>query len=343
MVFVVLICFFVLRLILPYAALWGINWALENKLGSYEGHVKDLDLSLYRGAYQLVDLEINKKYSDLLPLLAAQTIELSLSWHALLRFEISADIIVNELVVSIFDSQKKEKQQLGDEESKKSWQSYLRIIIPVHVESLEVSNSAIHFNNYDIAKNLPVSLEKIHFTAHDLRSRSENLSPIAFEGILQKNAEVSVDGNIDILAAKFRAYLKYSVVNLNIPSLNPILLSYVPVNFDKGIFTMYGETALSRGKVKGYANIFFKDVKAFEPKQKFVSVKHFAIETLFAITNWILKNQKDKTLATHIPFEYSDDHLKVPSWQVFWSAEKNRTVEIPMGFDHSIHLQDLEK
>jgi hypothetical protein len=328
---------------LPYVALWGINWALANKLGNYEGHVRDLDLSLYRGAYQLVDLEIDKKKSDLLPILTTQTIELSLSWRALLRFEISADIIVNELVVRILDSQKKEKQQLGNEESQESWQDYLKIIIPVHIESLEVSNSALHFNNYDIVKSLPVSLEKIHITAHDLRSRKETLSPITFEGILQKNAKVNLDGNIDILAEKFRAYLKYSLVNLNMPSLNPILLSYVPINFDKGIFTMYGETALSHGKVKGYTNIFLKDVKAFEPKQKFVSVKHFAIETIFAITNWILKNQKDKTLATHIPFEYNGDHVKVPSWQVFWSAEKNRTVEIPEGFDHTIHLQDLEK
>lgn len=49
----------IIRLILPYVVLKYVNNKLAG-LESYYGHVEDIDLSLYRGAYVIKDLKILK-------------------------------------------------------------------------------------------------------------------------------------------------------------------------------------------------------------------------------------------------------------------------------------------
>ena len=49
----------IIRLILPYFVLKYVNNKLAN-LEDYYGHLEDIDLSLYRGAYIIKDLKILK-------------------------------------------------------------------------------------------------------------------------------------------------------------------------------------------------------------------------------------------------------------------------------------------
>ncbi len=334
----------VLRLLLPYAALWGINWALDHKLGVYKGHVQDLDIHLYRGAYVLKDLEIKKSKSSLPPILKVGDIDLSISWRAMLRKEISADILIQEMVLRLFDSQEKDKKQLGTGES--GWKDTLNVIIPLKVESLKVENSALYFNNYDLVKAQPVQLEQVTLIAIGLRNRPANsadaLSDFSAEAYLQGSARLQVNGQLDILADEPRACFSFSLVQLHLPTINQVLLAYVPLNIAEGDLRIYGETAISHGEVKGYTNVFLNNIQALESKQKYISFKHFAYEIAFAFTNWVLKNRPEKSLAAHIPFQRHEGHFDINSSAAFWSAVKNRTKEIPPGFDHSITLKQIE-
>ena len=148
-----------IRLLLPVAGLRAINWVLSEKLGSYQGHVEDFDLSLYRGAYQLQKIELRKRGTNLAPILTVEEVDLSLAWRELLQKRISMDVHLQRLVLNLIDSKKAENRQLGNEEE--SWQDALKAVVPLQVESLLAENSSITFTNQDVLKAMPVQLEKV--------------------------------------------------------------------------------------------------------------------------------------------------------------------------------------
>src|SRR5688572_9236787 len=80
--FSILILLIILRLALPYIVLNFINNRLANIPG-YFGHVDDLDVSLYRGAYIVKDIYIDivdTSSQKQLPFFSADNIDISIEW-----------------------------------------------------------------------------------------------------------------------------------------------------------------------------------------------------------------------------------------------------------------------
>lgn len=335
----------VIRIALPFIGLHVINSALASKLGEYDGRIKDFDLSLYRGAYQLQDLEIRKKNSNLEPILSAKEIDISLAWRRIFSGKISIDVDVDRLIVRIMDSDKKEKKQTGTEE--KGWQDALNTVVPISVESLKIKNSAFYFMNNDSSVPLPVQIEGIYGTAEDLQSRTrkpaDSLSPFSIEGFVQGHSKLKLMGKIDALAKLPRLDVQYSLVSFHPRTVNALLLTYLPLDLTTGEISIYGEAATSKGEVKGYINVFLKEVDVVAPDQKLISLKHLFIEAATAVANWILKSKEQKTVAAHIPFSRHAGKFDIGYGEAFASAIANRSEPLKKGFDGSISLKDIEK
>ncbi len=340
----IIIILIIIRLLLPIFGLWGINWALAHKLGKYNGHIEDFNLSLYRGAYELQSLEISKIKSTAPPIISVDNIELSLAWRTLFRKEINADVTLDRAVINLIDSKEKKKQQLGTDEP--GWADALKVIIPITVESFVVHDSVVNFSNPDISKTHPVHIEKIEFSAGDLQSRArqpaQELSPFTFQGLVQDHALMKAKGKIDFLAKDPRLDVRFSIEKFHPKTVNEILLTYLPFDLSKGELSLYGEAATSHGEIKGYANIFLKDVQVIAPDENYLSVKHFAFEIIGAFTNWLLQNNKDHVVAAHIPFSRSHGKFDIGTSEAFWSAIQNKSEEMKPGFDHSINLSNIE-
>src|SRR5688572_8394556 len=75
----------VLRLILPFWVLDFVNKRLSN-ISGYFGHVDDIDISLYRGAYTVNAIYINKvnsKSGKQTPFFASPIVDISIEWKSL--------------------------------------------------------------------------------------------------------------------------------------------------------------------------------------------------------------------------------------------------------------------
>lgn len=343
-VWITVITLLVIRLILPHAALRGINWALATKLTMYDGRLNDLDLILYRGAYQLQGLEIKKKSSTLPPILEVSQIDLSLAWRTLFRGEVTGDIHLVNAQIRIIDNDEKEKKQYGNDEP--SWKEALGVLVPITIQSLKVENSAVYFSNNDLSKTKPIQIEKINLTARDLRSRSDGnedaLSPIEGSAILQDHAPLKVQGKLDALAKELRFDLNASLLNFHPKNINPMLLKYLPLDLTKGEISVYSEVAASQGDMIGYVKVFLKEIDVIAPKQDLKSGKHLFMELGTAFANWFLKNNEDQTVAALIPFARRQGKFDIDTSEAFWSAIKNKREELKRGFDNSISLKNLE-
>lgn len=342
-----------LRMILPIIGLRVVNWALENKLGSYEGHIEDFDLALYRGSYQLQGLEIRKKQSLLPPLLRVKEIDLQIAWRPLIfQKEIAAHVSLDQAQLQFVDSQKGGSKQLGMQDSvnktkglKPSWKAALDIIIPMNIETLNINHSEVLFRNTDLKRALPVHLSQIDFHAENLRTRpsTENsLSPVWGHGIFQDHAYFQIKGLYDALAPEMRGDFKIQLSHFKMETANTLLMAYIPIDITKGNLSAYSEVAFSNRRAEGYAKVFLKDADIIAPKQKYISPKHFGYEILSAMGNWLLKNNKSKKIAVHVPFEAEANKWNIDGKKAFWSALRNWLDELKPGFDQSISLSKLE-
>src|SRR5690606_7436082 len=80
------------RIYLPYWVEDYVNGKID-ALEGYGGAVEDIDIQLFRGAYQIHGLNIHKEKGGLQePFVAARTIDLSVEWRALLAGAVVAEI-----------------------------------------------------------------------------------------------------------------------------------------------------------------------------------------------------------------------------------------------------------
>lgn len=344
-VWIVLLVLIVLRLAASWIALRAVNWGLEHKLSAYTGHVNGLRIHLYRGAYDIRGLAIRKRGASGPPLLAADRIDLSLSWKRLVHREISAKVWINHAVVN-FVSGPKEQAQYVTEEPAQNWRATLKTIIPADIQDLHIQGSEVHYLDANLRSPLAVNLRDLRFDATGLRDREDKAQPYSFfdgSARLQDQARVAFGGQVDALAARPRGLVRFELLNFDLSTINKLLLTYVPLNIYRGRMSLYSETAFLGKRAKGYVKVFFDNLKVMAPKEKFKNTKHAFFEMGTAFANWLLKNVKHDSLASFIPFDYHGQKFDAKTSEAFWTAIKNKFAHLPRGFEHTVTMATVEE
>src|ERR1700722_11088031 len=95
--FLILVCLLlVLRLCLAGIIRYEINRQLA-RMSGYTGHIDGIGLSLWRGAYQIEDLTIEKTGGSApVPFFKAPILDIGLQWSALFQGRIVASVVVLE-------------------------------------------------------------------------------------------------------------------------------------------------------------------------------------------------------------------------------------------------------
>lgn len=140
----ILIVLIIFRLLLPSILLKYCNKSLA-KMHGYYGHVQDIDVALYRGAYEIKDMYINKEDSSTkkqTPFFSVKMLDLSLQWKALFHGRLVGKLI--------FDSPKliftKDKTEIKDvKKDTTSFKTVLKDFMPLKINRFEVNDGSIHY------------------------------------------------------------------------------------------------------------------------------------------------------------------------------------------------------
>ena len=126
-----------LRLVAPYAVQKGVNYAIKTTPG-LSGQVGDVDIALYRGAYQVKDIELNLVDGGLQkPLISIQQLDISVLWSALFRGSIVSEMtFLKPQFYYADDVQQKEKinQDVQDEQT---WITLANRLVPFSIDRIE--------------------------------------------------------------------------------------------------------------------------------------------------------------------------------------------------------------
>lgn len=110
------------RLALPS---WVKNYLNDQlaAMGEYQGHIADVDIALWRGAYVIHELNIVKTSEKVpVPFFEARSIDLSISWRALWAGQVVADVEFSRPELHFVDG-KNSQSQSG---SGTDWQAALQ-------------------------------------------------------------------------------------------------------------------------------------------------------------------------------------------------------------------------
>ncbi|MFS4461007.1 DUF748 domain-containing protein [Bdellovibrio sp. HCB2-146] len=333
-----------LRIFLPVGAKYGINWYLDNKLKNYQGHIEDFDLALYRGAYQVEGLKIWKRTSSAKnPFLSVKQIDLSLAWRALFSGKLLGDLSIDEMKLVMLDSDKKDKKEFGEGED---WKTMAGKIVPIELESLQIRNSEVHMMNRDFKVPIDVVLDKVMLEASNIKNTNDSKellpSTVSATARFQKSAALKAKARMNLISKIPAFEAKAQLEKLDITKLNQFFKAYGPFTFTSGRFSVYTEVSTKNNRVVGYVKPFFENLDVISENENFGSPKRFFNEVGLAMGNLLIRNRKEKTVATKIEFVGAAMSPDVDKWGAFWSSLRNGFVEaLKRSLENTISIKDV--
>jgi hypothetical protein len=341
----ILVLLVIIRLMLPWIVLRYVNKTLANMNGYY-GHVEDIDISLYRGAYQINDIFINKKDSlsgKQTDFFKAKEIDLSVEWSALLHGSLVGELEFNraDLVFT------KDKAELEDvKKDTNDFRMVLKKFMPLKVNRFEINDGAIHYLDKSSKPAVDVALSKLHVLALNLRNAydSTKLLPAtvtadahAYEGAMH------MDMKLNPLAKKATFDVNAEVKNVNLVLLNDFLKAYGKFDVNRGNFGLYTELATKEGRFRGYVKPIIKNLDVVGPEDRHDAFFQKIWETIVGAVGVVFKNPKEKQVATKIELEGSFKDPETNTLDAIWEVLRNAFIQALMpSVDNQINIKSVD-
>jgi len=336
----------VARLLLPVVVLYYANKKLASMNGYY-GHVKDIDIALLRGAYQLDTIYLNKVDTisqKQTPFFSATTVDLSIEWKALFSGSIVGEFVVDSPVL-IFT---REKVELSTLERDSSYFKKLKDdFMPLRVNRLEVKNGNIRYRDNGSKPTVDIAMTNTFLIAENLRNAYDSsvLLPAKvaaqgsiYDGSIELNIRfnpLSVDPAFDMNA---------SWKNTDLVQLNDFFQAYADLDVNNGTFGMYAEAAGKNGNFAGYVKPLIKDLDILGKEDRDDNLLQQIWEALVGAAGQVFKNQEHDQVATKVPLAGKLENPDTNVWFAIATILRNAFIQaLQPSIDHEITIESVDK
>ncbi len=338
---VVLIIF---RLLLPTILLHYCNKSLA-QMNGYYGHIEDIDVALYRGAYQINNMYINKVDSSTnkqTEFFKTNNIDLSVEWRALFHGRLVGELVFDSPTL-IFT---KNKTEISDvKKDTNDFRKVLKDFMPLKINRFEVNNGSIHYVDAGASPKVDIHLQNAHIVAENLKNvedtKTELPSPITATADVY-GGSLSLNMKMDPLAAHTTFDLNSEIKNANLAQLNDFFKAYGNFDVSKGTLGLYAEFAAKDGRYKGYIKPLLKDLDVLGPEDKNDGFLQKAWEAIVGATSEVLENHKKDQVATKVPIEGSFNGSHTDVMEAIWELLKNAFIQALMpSIDNQININSV--
>lgn len=329
LLFIVLLA--LVRALLPTLVKDYVNRTLSSSSG-YEGHVGDVHLALWRGAYELRDIEIHQLNSATRePLFQAPRMEISVLWSALIDRMVVARIRVFEPKVSFAAGHAGNAAQTG---KGANWADILRKLAPFRIDRFESVDGQVHYYDFYSAPKVDVYLNQVNAVITNLTNHEDQqkrrVATLKLQALAVGQAEVRIDLQIDPFAEQPDFNLKARLTQLQVTRMRDFLHAYTLIDPKQGTLDLVAELNARNGSVKGYLKPLFHNLELLQWKHVTEQEKdplHFLMDAVGSVINLVFQNQSKDQLATLIPVEGRFDDPDVDVFSTIGNLLKNATVK----------------
>jgi hypothetical protein len=331
------------RIALPFALKDYVNERLS-EIHGYYGHVEDIDVHLYRGAYVIKHLELLKNNGKVkTPFVTSSRVDLSVEWHALFHGAFVGEMEFKNAKLNFVKGPTKAQSQQSIDDS---WMPAADRLFPLRINKVEITDGEIHYQDTNHNPPVDIYIDDLQAVATNL-TNSEEISDTLYavieaKGLAMRHAPVEVHVETDPNARHTTFDLNASLRDLKLDELNGLVRDYGGFDFEKGSFEADTELAASHGNIRGYVKPIFKNVKIFSFKE----VKKKPLEALWEMIvggiGKLFTNHEEHQMATRIPLEGSIDQPGTSMLTVIGGLFRNAFIQaLKPGVEGTVDLEKL--
>ncbi|HEY1662343.1 MAG TPA: DUF748 domain-containing protein [Verrucomicrobiae bacterium] len=305
------------RLALPFVIRQYVNHQLQ-KSRDYAGHVNNIDLSLWRGAYQIKGIDIYKRNGKVRePFFSAPYMDLSLQWDALFHGRIVAKIYMEQPQLNFVKGPTADQSQAGEDTP---WNQMLQNLTPFKLNRLDIHDGQIHYKDDYSTPKVDIYFSQLGVSATNLsNARNQNLplpAGIVADAKTIGNGHMNFNLQFNPVAPAPEYQLQAALTNVDLPAMNDFLRAYGKFDVAHGTFAMFTSVAATNQAYEGYIKVLFNHLDVFEwKKERQKNILKIFWEAIVGTVSTVLRNHSDDQLATKIPIAgvYSNSQVDVMS------------------------------
>lgn len=332
----------VLRLLLPFIVKNYVNGVLADIPGYY-GQISDIDIALVRGAYAIDGLFLNKvDAGSEVPFLDFKKTDISIEWKSLFDGKIVSEVIMTRpKFIYVFEDQ---QDSTGAEPEVEDWSKALTDLVPIAINHLEIINGTAAFVQLQADPNIDLNLKNIYLKATNLRNVAQTERTLPSEvhatAVSIGDGNMKLDGKMNLVKQIPDMDIAFSLEGANATALNDFTKHYAEIDFESGTFEVFGEVAIADGYLKGSIKPILKDGKLLGKEDGFLETLW---EGFVGFFKFVLKNQKNNTVATKVPIEGDLNNVGTKIWPTITNNFQNAWIKAFEGIvDDDIDFKDAE-
>lgn len=340
----ILVILIIARLLLPYFVLRYVNKTLANMDG-YTGRVSDVDIALYRGAYQIDDINIRKINGKIeQPFLMIPKMDLAIQWDALFRGKLVAEVECIRPEINFAFSEDESASQTGTEND---WTQVIKDLLPININRFTVVDGTINLTNVVSQPSTDLSMKNFQAEIANIRNvvNTGNAlpSPVRASGDLPGyGGTMTFDADMQLLKKTPDFDYNLKLNDLQLTKLNALARRYGNIDFEKGTLDLVSEMKMQDGNIQGYLKPLTHDMQIFEWNEgDNRTVTKFVRELIAEGGNKILENKMKDQVATRIPLEGTVEEIKTDFWPVLIGVLRNAYVSaLTDNFDNTLSVKE---
>jgi hypothetical protein len=288
---------------LPTFVRWYVNRTIDqNPL--YDGRIGDVHIHLYRGAYTIDDIRLNKTTGNVpVPLFAAKKLDLAIQWKELLHGKLVGKVVMENPELNFVDSGTESETQTG---AGGPWLDMLRELTPFKLNAVIVQQGSIHFRAFHRDPPVDVYLSHLDAAVENLTNVRDETAPLISTvnatALAMDQAKFQYAMKFDPFSYRPTFQLAVRLIGLDVTQLNDLARAYGGIDFEGGFFDLVVEVDAKEGGFQGYVKPLFRQLRVLTGQDvKEDNPIEFFWEAVVGVTTTILKNQPRDQLATLIP------------------------------------------
>ncbi len=336
------------RIALPGWVADSVNRQLAD-MGEYHGEIGGVALHLWRGAYSIENLHIEKRTGKVpVPLIDAPRTDLTVSWPALLHGAVVARVTLESPEINFVDANGDAEAQSG---KGVNWRSQLEDLLPIRLDEVLIHNGTVHFRNFSTNPKVDVVATSVEARVQNLsnaRNEAERAADLDCTATVLGDAAMQSTAQFDPLGKLDDFKFSLKIDRLQLQRLNDLLQAYVKVDVESGEGELLMELEARDGQLRGYAKPLFRDVQVFSWKhdveEQGDNPLRAAWEAVAGALENLFKNQPKDQFATRIEIKGRIGDTKTSTLQAIGAILHNAFVEAYRPqFEHLQERRDDKK
>lgn len=330
---VLVLLLIILHLLLP----WLVRDFLNDKLadmGDYQGHIEDVDLTWWKGAYRIKGLDITKAEGDVqVPFVAVPSMDISVRMRTLWQEGVLVgEVDIHQPELNFVDGETEQQKQTGEGVD---WRAQLEQMVPVQLNEVRVHQGTVSFRNFSSDPPVDINASDVQLSIRNLSNAPDNQGQrrASMEGNANflEHAPVEASAHFDPLGRVDNADLQLRILGLDLTRINDFASAYGKFDFHAGEGDLTMEIEVRERQLEGYVKPLMRNVDVFDMDQDVREEDKGFFRGLWeAVVHGgqeVLQNQQKDQFATRIELSGSLDNAEMSAFQAFLGILRNAFVE----------------